>query len=142
MVNLKYAALSAASLGVMSLGGVGVASAASHTASAHVKGNIGLSGIPRVVFRQEKLAATAQVLNTTTANVQSARKAKTFAQMVSKDGLTKKAFTKKYKAQLTIDLEAKGYSSSQVTTALKHRRLAKLHHHHTKLSKISGSSRS
>lgn len=108
--------------GLLLVSGMGVASAASNN------GNIGTSGIPRTVFKQERLDAVAQVLNTTTADVQAAHKNKTFSNLISSAGLTKKTFAQKLKTQLTSDLESKGYSQDQVTIALQHRTIVRLHH--------------
>lgn len=111
-----------AGAGALSLAGMGIASAATNT------GDIGKSGIPRSVFRQERLSAAAQVLNTTPANLQAARKDKTVSSLISNAGLTKKEFAQKVKTALISDLEAKGYSQDQITIALHHKAIARLHH--------------
>jgi len=122
MKRLAVVASSLAGTGILVITGMGVASASTNN------GTIGTSGIPRTVFSQERLDAVAEVLNTSTANVQAAHKDKTFSALISKAGLTKKTFAQKVKAQLTTDLEAKGYSQDQVTIALQHRTIARLHH--------------
>jgi hypothetical protein len=128
MTKLKYIAAGTASAVVIASGlWVGVASAAAPTSTTG-----GTSGIPRSVFKTDRLDAVATVLHTTTANVQAAHKDKTLSQLMSAAGLTKKTFAEKLKAQLTTDLENGGYSQSQVTIALQHRTIVRLRHHHTK----------
>jgi hypothetical protein len=104
--------------------GFGVASAATNTSS----GNVGSSDIPRNVYVQERQAAVAEVLNTTTANVQAAHKNHTLKNLISNAGLTKKTFGEKVKSQLTTDLESKGYSQDQITIAMQHKQIVRLHH--------------
>jgi hypothetical protein len=91
--------------------------------------DVGKSGITRTVFRNDRLEAEAQVLNTTTAQLQSAHKDKTMAQLIANAGLTKQSFHAKVKAQLTTDLENQGYSQDQVTIALQHRMIVGMRHH-------------
>jgi hypothetical protein len=122
--HLKMIAGGVVGSGLIVASTIGAVSADSHNAS----GNVGSSGIPRSVFKQERLDAASQVLNTTTANVQAAHKNKTFAQLVSQAGLTKKTYHQKLKTQLTTDLEAQGYSQSQITIALQHREIVRQHH--------------
>lgn len=124
MKKLLVIAASVAGSGLLLVSGFGIASAATNTNS----GNVGTSGITRTVFREERQDAVAQVLNTTTANVQAARKNKTFGSLITNAGLTKKTFAQKLKTQLTSDLESKGYSQDQITIALQHRTIVKLHH--------------
>ena len=81
------------------------------------------------MFTEERQAAVAEVLNTTTANVQAAHKNHTLKQLVQNAGLTPKTFGQKVRAQLTSDLESKGYSQDQVTIALQHREIVRLKHH-------------
>lgn len=126
-MKVSYIVASLASTGIIAASAMGVVSAAN--TQTHGNGNVGSSGISRTVFRQERLDAAAQVLNTSTANVQAAHKNKTFAQLITSAGLTKKTFVQKLKAQLTTDLENQGYSQNQVTIALQHRTIVRLHHH-------------
>jgi hypothetical protein len=125
MTKLKYIAAGTASAVVIASGlWVGVASAASPTST-----TVGRSGIPKSVFKTDRLDAAATVLNTTPANVQAAHKNKTLSLLISSAGLTKKTFAEKVKAQLTTDLENGGYTQSQVTIALQHRTIVRLRHH-------------
>jgi hypothetical protein len=121
MRKLAIITAATAASGLIAVAGMGIASAAT-------TGNVGSSDIPRTVFKQERLDAVAEVLNTTTANVQAAHKNKTFATLLTNAGLTKKTFAEKVKAELTTDLEAQGYSSDQVTIALQHRAIVRMHH--------------
>ncbi len=123
---MKKSLLVTASLlgsGIIAATSIGVVAAAPNSTA-----NVGTSGIPRTVFQQEKQDAVAEVLNTTTANVQAARKDHTLKQLISNAGLTPKTFAQKVKTQLTTDLEAKGYSQEQVTIALQHKQIGRLHH--------------
>ena len=124
MKKLHYVALSALAVGLIGASAVGIASAAS------IHGNVGTSGIPRSVFMEERLDAASQVLNTTTANIQAAHKDKTFSSLLSQANLTKQTYAEKLKAQLTSDLEAKGYSQDQITIALQHKLIRHLRHNH------------
>lgn len=108
--------------------GFGVASAATNASASNMNGNVGSSGIPRSVFSQERLDAEAQVLNTTTDNVQAAHKSHTLKDLISQAGLTPKTFMQKLKTQLTSDLASKGYSQDQITIALQHKEIVRLHH--------------
>lgn len=114
---------SIASVGAIGVAGLSVANADSSTGS----GNVGTSGIPRSVFRQDKLDAAAQVLNTTAANVSSAIQNKTLHTLISNAGFTRKTFETKVKAQLTTELEDAGYTQDQITIALQHRAIIRLH---------------
>lgn len=128
MNKVTYIFATLASAGVLGAGAMGVASAASTNSN----GNVGASGIPRSVFKQEQLDAASEVLHTSTTNIQSAHKNKTFSQLISAAGLTKKTYSEKLKTQLTSDLEAKGYSQDQVIIALQHRIIVHLRHHDKK----------
>jgi hypothetical protein len=125
MSKLSIGAAGLMSASVIALAATGVASAASTSS-----GDIGTSNIPRSVFKQDRLAATAQVLNTTTANVQAAAKDRTLKTLISNAGLTKATFHEKVRAQLTTNLENQGYSQDEVTIALQHRAIVRLHHRH------------
>ena len=125
MIKTRYIALSLAGAGVLSMGAMGIASAATPSSTA----TVGKSSISRSTFKQDRLQAAARVLNTTTANVQSARDNKTLSQLVTAAGLTKKTYAEKVKAQLTTELEGQGYSQDQITIALQHRTIARLRHH-------------
>jgi hypothetical protein len=124
MKKLRYIALSIASVGVAGIGALGVANADSTTS-----GNVGSSGIPKSVFKEERLDAASEVLNTSTANVQAAHQDKTFSKLITSAGLTKKTYKDKLKTQLTTDLESKGYSQDQITIALQRTHIHHLKHH-------------
>lgn len=123
MVKLRYIIASVVGAGALALGGVGIANAAvTHS------GNVGTSGIPRATFRQDRLEAAAQVLNTTTANVQAAHKDKTLSTFISSAGLTRQSFAQKVRAAMTSELEGQGYSQQQATIAFQHRTILRLRH--------------
>jgi SOS response regulatory protein OraA/RecX len=82
--------------------------------------NVGSSTIPKTVFHQERLQAASEVLNTSTSSIQTARKDHTVKQLISSAGLNDKEYAQKLKTQLSSDLEAKGYSQSDITIALQH----------------------
>jgi hypothetical protein len=124
MKRLSIIASSLAGLSILAVSGMGIVSAATNKTSL----DIGPSGIPRTAFRQDRLDAESQVLNTTTTAVQTARKDKTLGQLISSAGLSKKTYTQKVRAQLISDLEAQGYSKDQVIIALQHRTIVELHH--------------
>lgn len=124
MKKLRIIAVSLASASLLTAAGMGVASAATNDSN----GNVGNSDIPRSVFMQERQDAVAEVLNTTPTNVQAAHKNHTLHQLISQAGLTKQTFDQKVKDQLTADLEAKGYSQDQITIALQHKQIVRLHH--------------
>jgi len=126
-MKLRYLAATVAMGTALAAGAVSATSAA--TAPANTPADVGSSGIPRSLFRQEQLSVVAHVLNTTTTDVQAAHKNKTMAQLISQAGLTKQTFRQQVKAQLTSDLEAKGYSQDQVTLALQHRTIKHMRHH-------------
>ena len=118
---LITAGASLAAAGVIVVAATGLVSAASNP-------NVGSSTIPRTVFKQERLDAESQVLNTSTSSIQTAHKDKTMKTLITNAGLTKKTYAEKLKTQLTTDLEAKGYSSDQVTIALQHKTIHRLRH--------------
>jgi len=130
MVKARYLLAGLSSAAVIAAGSIGVASAATN----HNNVNVGSSGIPKTVFKQEKLDASAQVLNTTTSDVQAAHKNKTFKTLLSNAGLTKQTYEQKLQAQLTTDLEGLGYTQTQVNTALQKHPLT--HTHHGKKSQV------
>jgi hypothetical protein len=113
--------------GIVAASALSIANADAASTGANV--DIGTSSITRTVFRNDRLEAEAQVLNTTTANVQAAHKDKTFARLLTNAGLTKQTFHEKVKVQLTTDLENQGYSANQVAIALQHRMIVGMHHH-------------
>lgn len=123
--RLIAAATIVAGVGVVTPLSLGVAHAATTSTQ---KTNVGSSGIPRSVFKQARLDAAATVLNTSTSAVQTAHQQKTLGQLVTQAGLTKKTFVQKVRAQLETDLQAKGYSQDQITIALQHRDIVRLHH--------------
>jgi hypothetical protein len=125
MKKLSILATSALGVGIIGLATAGIASAATPT-----NPNIGTSGISRSVFKQDKLEAEAEVLNTATANVTTAHKDKTFATLLSNADLTKATYHQKVKAELTTELGNQGYSQDQITIALQHHTIAHLRHHH------------
>jgi hypothetical protein len=100
--QLKILAGGLAGSGIIAVSAIGAVSADSSN------GNVGTSGIPRSVFKQERQEAISQV---------------------SKTGLSKQAYHAKLKSQLNSDLLAKGYSQDQVTIALQHRAIHRLRHH-------------
>ena len=130
MTKARYLLAGLSSAAVIAAGSIGVASAATN----HNNVNVGTSGIPKTVFRQEKLDASAQVLNTTTANVQAAHQNKAFRTLITNAGLTKQTYQQKLQTQLTTDLEGLGYTQQQVTAALQKHPVA--HTHHGKKSHI------
>lgn len=143
--NMKLAAVGLIGATMISLGGVGIVSAATQGSTAantnitkNTKNtNVGQSGIPRSVFRTDLLDSTAKALNTTTANVKSAHKNHSLKSLVKNAGLTKKQFALNLKNDLTSDLESQGYSSQQVTIALQQRIIEHFRHeekleHHKK----------
>ena len=130
MIKARYLLAGLSSAAVIAAGSIGVASAATN----HNNVNVGTSGIPKTVFRQEKLDASAQVLNTTTADVQAAHQNKTFKNLISNVGLNKQTYQQKLQAQLTTDLEGLGYTQQQVNTALQKHPVA--HTHHSKKSHV------
>jgi hypothetical protein len=129
MKRLQTIAISLTGIGIVGACAIGAVSADSTSSS---NANVGSSGIPRSVFKQEKLAAASEVLDTTSVNIQNAHKDKTFSTLLTNAGLTKKTYHQKLKAELTTDLEAKDYSQDQVTIALQHRMIAHMHHNDKK----------
>jgi hypothetical protein len=123
MVKIKYVAAGLTGAALISAGIMGIASAAT------LNPNVGSSGIPKTVFGQEKLDAAAEVLDTTTQNVQAAHQDKDLGKLISSAGLTRKTFIEKVKTELTTDLESKGYSQDQITIALQHKTIQHLRHH-------------
>ncbi len=137
MIKGRMILVSMAGVVALSAGAVGVASAATTSTTKTNAGNVGSSDIPRSVFKTERQAAAAKVLNVSVADLQAAHKNKTFADLLSKAGLTKQTFREKLKAELTSDLEAKGYSQDQITIALQHREIVRMHHHEKKAKATS-----
>lgn len=127
MTKIKYLTAGLATVAIVSGGAIGMVSAATPNSVRNT--NIGSSGIPKTVFKQEKLDAVAEALNTTTANIQTAHSNKDLKQLIANAGLTKKAFNEKVKTNLTADLESKGYSQDQVTIALQQKTIHRLRHH-------------
>ena len=124
MVKARYMLAGLSSAAVIAAGSIGVASAATN----HNNVNVGTSGIPKTVFKQEKLDASAQVLNNTTSDIQTAHQNKTFKTLLSNAGLTKQTYEQKLQAQLTTDLEGLGYTQAQVNTALQKHPVTHIHH--------------
>lgn len=129
MIKIRYIAASLLSAAFVSTGTVGIVSAATtHNNS----GNIGKSSIPKTVFRRDKLEAEAAVLNTTTANIQSAHSNKDLKKLITSAGLTKQTFSAQLKVKLTSELEAQGYDQSQITIALQQKTINHLRHYDKK----------
>lgn len=123
--RLLVGGLSLIGLGLVPVMAISVASAATpSTTTTAPKTKIAASA-----FRDEKLQAKATVLNSTTTAVQAAEKAKTMPQLLSTAGLSKQQFHQKVKAQLEADLQAKGYTSSEIKTAIHNH---KQHHKNSK----------
>jgi SOS response regulatory protein OraA/RecX len=74
--------------------------------------------ISRSVMRQDKQQAIAQVLNLTMSQVQADLKAHNLKQVVSDQGLSADTFHQKVEAQLQSELQAQGYSQTQIDSAL------------------------
>lgn len=120
--QIKVMTIGLASSSVIAASAIGIVSADTKN------GNVGTSGIPRGIFKQERLAAASEVLHTSTANIQAAHKYKTFKQLISQAGLTQQTYREKLRTQLVADLESKGYSQDQITIALQHKQIVRLHH--------------
>lgn len=130
-MKLNYVTFGVASVAASSIiagSALGIANADAPSSST-TNTNVGTSGISRTVFRQDRLAAEAQVLNTTTAQVQAAQNDKTLTRLIADAGLTKQTFRQNVETQLTTELEDQGYTQSQVTLVLQHRMHHGLHHH-------------
>jgi hypothetical protein len=118
-MNSKYAIyLSAAVVSLAGVGSLAVASADSTTSSQN--------RLPSYTMREDRLTAQAEVLGTTPSNLETTLKTETMKQLLASKNLTAAEFHADVKAQLTKDLEAQGYSSTQVTKALSS------HHHKAK----------
>ncbi len=96
----------------------------------HHESYIGSSGISKVVYRQQRLIAMAQTLDTTTQKITTAHKDHTFLAILKTSGLNKAQFNKQLKQNIKKDLEAKGYSSDQITIAFQQ---LTIHHLHRQL---------
>lgn len=119
MKTRSYALILSGTAAVAIIGGVGSAlvSAASTTTTSS------RPGIARYTIRQDRLNAEAEVLNTTPTQLQSQLKTQTLQQIIQAGGFTKASFQQKVVAQLHTDLQAQGYSQSQINKALaKHRK--------------------
>ncbi len=88
--------------------------------------DIGSSQIPKTVYRQEKIAAEAQVLKTSVLNVQNAVKNKTLKQLVTSEKLTSKQFRREVNSAFTADLQSRGYSQDQIIIAKQHKQIERL----------------
>jgi len=88
--------------------------------------DVGSSDIPKTVYRQEKLTSEAQVLKTSTTNVQNALKNKTLKQLISSEKLTDKQFRKEVNKDFIADLQLRGYSKDQITIANQHNQIEHL----------------
>jgi SOS response regulatory protein OraA/RecX len=78
------------------------------------------SSVMRSVLHGDQLQAMAAALNLTTAQVQAHLKAHDVKQVVASAGLTSDAYHQKVQAQLTSELQAQGYSQTQIANALQH----------------------
>ncbi len=86
------------------------------------------STIPRSIMHSQQLKAEAEVLNTSTSNIQAAHKGKTFKKLLSAAGMTRQEFMKKVAQQIQSDLEAMGYSQSQIIITKQHYSIMHLRH--------------
>jgi hypothetical protein len=100
--------------GVVSLGGV--ASADSATTSNTQPS----SSIARSVVHDDQLKAMASVLNLTTAQIQIHLKTHDLQQVVADTGLTGSTYHQKVQTQLESELQAQGYSQTQIDSAAQH----------------------
>ncbi|MEO8105607.1 MAG: hypothetical protein ABI602_04720 [Candidatus Saccharibacteria bacterium] len=126
MIKMRYATASLLSAVLFSAGSLGVVSAAT---THNTSGNVGTSTIPRTVYRQDKLAAEAAVLNTTTVNIQSAHTNKDLKKLLANAGLSRQTFNEQLKIKLTTELEAQGYDQAQISIAQQQKTINHLRHH-------------
>ena len=133
MRKLAIIGSTVASVGVLVAGTAGVVGATSSTASKNP--NVGQSGIPKTVYKTERLASEASVLHTTSDKITASHKDHSMKTLVSAAGLTSKTYHQQVKAALTSDLEGKGYSAQQVTIAMQRKQINHLKHHDKKLTK-------
>lgn len=131
MSKLKIFFASSAGIGIIAASAFGIASAS--TTNNSNNSDIGSSGIPRTTFRSDRLEAAAAVLNTSSANILAAHKDKTLKQLIKNAGFTPKTFSQKVKAQLVSELEGQGFTQDQVTIALQHQEIVRLHYRLHKL---------
>jgi hypothetical protein len=78
------------------------------------------SAIGRSVVHADQLQAMAQALNMTPAQVQTHLKAHDVKQVVANAGLSADAYHQKVQAQLKNELQAQGYSQTQIDNAIQH----------------------
>jgi SOS response regulatory protein OraA/RecX len=81
-------------------------------------------GIARYTVKSDRLAAEAEVLGMSTADLQNALKTQTMKQVLAGKGLTRQQFADKVKTRLQSDLAAQGYSQDQINRALSHAKRA------------------
>ena len=118
----KYLITTAAFVaGAGAIGSVGNALVSADTSTNSKPAN----SIARYTVSYDRLAAEAEVLNTTPAQLENQLKTQTMAQIIKAAGFTKATFRQKVVAQLKTDLQNQGYSQTQINNAL-----SKHHGHH------------
>lgn len=96
-------------------------------------GNILGTDIPRTVYMQDRLAAMAKVLNTSTTNIQTAIHNKTFKTLIKSANLSYGQFRKDVANNLVSDLKSAGYKETQIKLANKQMIINHLRHEIKKL---------
>ena len=111
--------MAAASL--LTVGTLGIVSADSTTQAASTTTSTTNSvAVPRTVLHTQRLAAEAQVLKTTPAAVQSAKKGHTLSQLIKAAGMTRASYRQAVHSLVVSNLQALGYTQSQITAATTH----------------------
>lgn len=113
-----------ASAGVLSLAGLGVASAS----SAHPA--ITPSGVSKADYQQARLDSLAEVLKLTPAQVQAAHKHHDLKKIGQKEGLTRQQFRSEMVSDMKTQLENKGYTAQQASLAIDQHIIARVARHH------------
>jgi SOS response regulatory protein OraA/RecX len=80
-----------------------------------------VSEIPKSVLRNARVFSEASVLNKTDTQLHSILMSHNLHQVLSKQGLSKKAFREDVRAEMTSYLISKGFTQSQITAALNSR---------------------
>lgn len=114
----KNEALAAVSIivGITStVAGLSATAASADTSSAALQSS---SSIAQSVIRADRLDTMAKVLNMTTAQVQAHLKAHDLKQVLASKGLSMQASRQSVLAQLKSELQAQGYSQTQIDSAL------------------------
>lgn len=96
-------------------------------------GNILGTDIPRTVYMQDRLAAMAKVLNTSTTNIQTAIHNKTLKTLIKSANLSYGQFRKDVANNLVSDLKSAGYKETQIKLANKQMIINHLRHEIKKL---------